>query len=86
MRRELKKAIRLLRDANENLAKARVLLKDYAVYIMPSEVVVPFDIEQMANEVGADLVTKGSPFGGMDTVFTVEGIRFIQYGTKKGEE
>ena len=86
MKRELKKAIRLLRDANENLAKARELLKDYAVYIMPSELVVPFDIEQMAEEVGADLVTKGSPFGGMDTSFTTEGIKFIQYGLEKGEE
>lgn len=86
MKRELKKAIRLLRDANDNLAKARVLLKDYAVYISPSEVVVPFDIEVLANEVGADLVTKGSPFGGMDTSFTTEGIKFIQYGFEKGEE
>ena len=85
MRRDLKKAIRLLREANDNLAKARVLLKDYAVFISPSEVVVPFDIVELANEVGADLVTKGSPFGGMDTTFTVEGIRFIQYGIAKGE-
>ena len=86
MRRNLKKAIRLLRDANDNLAKARELLKDYAVFISPSEVAVPFNIVELANEVGADLVTKGSPFGGMDTTFTVEGIRFIQYGTEKGEE
>lgn len=86
MRRELKKAIRLIRVANENIAKARVLMREYEVFISPSEVVVPFDIAELANEVGAELVTKGSPFGGMDTSFTTEGIKFIQYGLEKGEE
>ena len=86
MRRELKKAVRLIRIANENIAKARVLLRDYEVYISPSEVVVPFDIETLADELGTETVTKGSVFGGFDTTFSVEGIRFIQYGTEKGEE
>lgn len=86
MKRELKKAVRLIRDANENIAKARVLLREYEVYISPSEVVVPFEIEELAKELGTETITRGSVFGGFDTTFTVEGIRFIQYGTAKGEE
>ena len=62
--------------------------EDYTVYVIDRRTNLPnpYSIEQMAEEVGADLVTKGSPFGGMDTTFTVEGIRFIQYGIEKGEE
>lgn len=80
MKRNLKKAVRLIREANENLTKARVLLKEYEVYINSSEVVVPFDIENLANELGETTTTKGSILGGTDTSFTCEGIKFVQYG------
>ena len=86
MRRNLKKAIRLLREANENIWAARVLLKDYGAIVSTSEVAISYDLDILAEELGATPKITESPFGGMDTTFTVEGIRFIQYGTEKGEE
>lgn len=81
MRRDLKKAIRLLREANENIWEARVLLKDYDAMVSTTEVAIPYGIDILAEELGATPKTTDSPFGGKDTSFEIEGIKFIEYAT-----
>lgn len=83
MRRDLKKAIRLLREANENIWAARVLLKDYDAMVSTTEVAIPYGIDILAEELGATPKTTESPFGGKDTSFEIEGIKFIEYATER---
>lgn len=83
MRRNLKKAIRLLREANENIWAARVLLKDYDAMVSTTEVAIPYGIDILAGELGATPKTTESPFGGKDTSFEIEGIKFIEYATER---
>jgi hypothetical protein len=83
VRRDLKKAIRLLREANENIWEARVLLKDYDAMVNTTEVAIPYGIDILAEELGATPKTTESPFGGKDTSFEIEGIKFIEYATER---
>lgn len=82
MKRNLKKAIRLLREANENIWEARVLLKDYDAQVNTTSVAIPYGIETLATELGESVKTTTSPFGGTDATFEVEGIKFVEYGVR----